>query len=83
MHANNEIGTVQPVAEMARIARAAGVVFHCDAVQAAGRIPLQVRELGADLLSIGGHKFGAPKGIGALYVRKGVDLRPVLFRRTS
>jgi len=79
MHANNEIGTVQPVAEMARIAREAGVVFHTDAVQTAGRIPLQVRELGADLLSIGGHKFGAPKGIGALYVRKGVNLRPILF----
>ena len=79
MHANNETGTVQPVAEMARMAREAGVVFHSDAVQTAGRIPLQMRGLGADLLSIGGHKFGAPKGIGALYVRKGVNLRPILF----
>jgi cysteine desulfurase len=79
MHGNNETGTLQPVAEIARIAREAGVLFHSDAVQTAGRIPLDVRELGLDLLSISGHKFGAPKGIGALFVHKGVQLRPLLF----
>jgi cysteine desulfurase len=79
MHANNEIGTLQPVAEIARIAREAGIPFHSDAVQTAGRIPLRVKDLGADLLSIGGHKFGAPKGVGALYVRKGVNVKPILF----
>jgi cysteine desulfurase len=79
MHANNEIGTLQPVAEIAQIAREAGIPFHSDAVQTAGRIPLRVKDLGADLLSIGGHKFGAPKGVGALYVRKGVNVKPILF----
>jgi cysteine desulfurase len=78
MHANNEIGTIQPVEEIARIAQEAGVMFHVDGVQAAGKIPVDMTALGADLYSISGHKLYAPKGIGVLYVRKGVKLRPIL-----
>lgn len=74
MTANNEIGTIQPVAEIAAICRGQKVLFHTDAVQAAGAIPLDVRSLGVDMMSFSGHKFYAPKGIGFLYLRKGVRI---------
>ncbi|MEW2081010.1 cysteine desulfurase family protein [Streptomyces sp. NPDC005283] len=76
--ANNESGALQPIAELARITRAHGVLFHCDAAQAAGRIPLDVRDMGVDLLTVVGHKMYAPKGIAALYVRHGVTLEPLV-----
>ena len=79
MHVNNELGVIQPVREIARIARDAGVLFHSDGVQAAGKIPLDVKELGVDLYSISAHKIYGPKGMGALYLRKGVDVRPLLY----
>jgi cysteine desulfurase len=79
MHVNNELGTIQPVRDIAAIAREAGVPFHSDGVQAAGRIPLNVDELAVDLYSISAHKFYGPKGAGALYVRKGTRLAPILF----
>ena len=78
MHANNEIGTVQPVAELARIAREHGAVFHTDAVQSAGKIPVDARRLGADLLSISAHKLYGPKGIGALWIRRGTRVASIL-----
>jgi cysteine desulfurase len=79
MHANNELGTIQPVGEIARIARKAGVLMHSDGVQAVGKIPVDVGELGVDLYSMSGHKIYAPKGAGSLYVRKGTAIEPILF----
>jgi cysteine desulfurase len=79
MHVNNELGVIQPICEIARIASEAGVLFHSDGVQAAGKIRVDVTELGVDLYSISAHKIYGPKGMGALYMRKGVDVRPLLY----
>ena len=78
MAANNEIGTILPVKEIGLIAKEAGILFHTDAVQAVGHIPLNMSELSADMLSLSGHKFRGPKGVGALYIRKGLRLPPLL-----
>ena len=78
MFANNEIGTIEPIAEIGRIAHEHGILFHTDAVQAYGHIPIDVKELGIDMLSVSGHKINAPKGIGFLYIRKGIKIEPLI-----
>jgi cysteine desulfurase len=78
MHANNEVGTIQPIAEIAKIAHEHGVPLHSDAAQSAGKIPTRVDDLRVDLLSIAGHKIYSPKGIGALYIRRGIEIDPLI-----
>lgn len=79
MTANNEIGTLQPVAEIGKIARENGVLFHTDAVQAIGHIPVDVTEMNIDMMSVSAHKFRGPKGVGALYIKKGLHIPPLLY----
>jgi cysteine desulfurase len=78
MHANNEIGTIQPIAALARLARERGALFHTDAVQSAGKIPIDVKAMGVDMLSVSAHKFYGPKGVGALWIRRGLRVLPLL-----
>lgn len=78
MHANNEVGTIQPVKELCKVAHDAGTLFHTDAVQAAGKMPVSVRDLGVDMLSMSSHKINGPKGVGALYIRQGLEIMPLI-----
>ena len=78
MHANNEVGTIQPVTEIGAIAREKGIYFHTDAVQSAGKIPIDVKSMNIDMLSVSAHKLYGPKGVGALYMRRGVRLEPII-----
>ncbi|SHO42538.1 Cysteine desulfurase [Nitrosotalea sinensis] len=79
MYANNEVGTIQPIKEISHIARENNVIFHTDAVQAVGKIPIDVKESGIDLLSISSHKIHGPKGVGALYIKKGTKISPLIL----
>ena len=79
MHANNEVGSIQPVAEIGRVAREKGILFHVDAVQSLGKLPIDVNQMNVDLLTISSHKIYGPKGVGALYIRKGVRISPLIF----
>lgn len=78
MHSNNEVGTLQPIMEIGEIAKRYGIAFHSDASQSVGKVPINVNDLGVDLLTIAGHKLYAPKGIGALYIRTGIELEPLI-----
>ncbi len=78
MYANNEIGTIQPIKELVKIAHQAGALFHTDAVQAAGKIPINIKSLGVDMMSLSSHKINGPKGVGALYIRSRLEISPII-----